>query len=417
LNPFTVDEFIAMRAQQVDPSVIILASIDHADDLFAGPGSRRAQRLRFLRELADALQHPALHLLISVRDEALPRFIEALGEGESKLLTALTPAQARTAVASPGGFDQRAAEDLVEAIRTSQIVDGTGRDRRVVAELVEPALLQIACAWLWELLPGRTTMITRRELRRRRGQIDRALSAHCAAAISTVADVHSLPADMLRAWLLNTFTAMGVGRGAAEGTTSTAGQPNTVPRALEDRYLLRSRAGTPPGTRVYHLIGDRMVEPLRRVQRDAQPDSDPDEYLRAAERALITGEILLAERYADLARLAAAEDDLILHGKARSLLGNLAFGQNDLHQAEEHYSAALDLFEAATEHEMVAVLLAAIGRTLIARGELDAGVEKLHAAVRRRPSDLIIQTEFSAAVQELSWRINARNDRPRISPA
>lgn len=416
LTPFTVDEFIATRAQQQDPSVSILAAIDQADDLFAGPESRRVQRQRFLRELADALQHPALHLLICVRDEAVPLFADELGEGVQLQLTALEPEQAQMAVVGPGGFDQRAAEDLVEAIRTIHTYDGGGRQRHVAADLVEPALLEIACSWLWELLPGRTTMITRRELRRRRGQVDYALSAHCAAAISTVADVHQVPAEVLRSWLLTTFTGIGAGQEALEGTASTAGQPNSVPRALEDRHLLRARGGLPAGTRFYQLISDRLIEPIRQAQRDALPDNDPDEYLQAAERALTTGDNTLAARYAELAQFAAAEDNLILHANARSLLGNLARGQNDLRRAEEHYRAALGLFEAAMEYTMVGLLLAAIGRTLIARGELDAGVEMLHAAVRRRPADMVIQTEFSAAVQELMWELPTGNDRPGISP-
>jgi hypothetical protein len=417
LTPFTVDEFIAMRARRLDPSVPVLAAIDGADDLTAGPQSRRAQRHRFLRELADALEHPALHLLICVRDEALPRFADELGEGAHLRLAALEPEQARMAVAGPGGFDQRAAEDLVEAIRTIHFSDGNGSERHLVADLVEPALLQIACSSLWELLPSRTTMITRRELRRRRGQVDHALSAHCAAAISTVADVHRVPAEALRSWLLTTFAGTGSSREAVEGTARTAGQPNTVPRALEDRHLLRAGGGLPAGTRSYHLVSDRLIEPIRHAQRDVPSGNDPDEYLQAAERALTMGDNTLAVRYAELAQLAAAEDNLILHGKARSLLGNLARAENDLRRAEEHYRAALDLFEAAMEYATVALILAAIGRTLIARGELDAGVEMLHAAVRRRPADMIIQTEFSAAVQELIWQLPNGNDKPGISPA
>ena len=417
LNPFTVDEFIAMRAKQLDPSVSILAAIDQADDLFAGPRSRRAQRQRFLRELADALQQPSLHLLICVRDEALPRFADELGEGAHIQLTALEPEQARMAVARPGGFDERAVDDLIEAIRTSHIIDSGGNERQVIADRVEPASLQAVCAWLWEMSPGRTKMITRRELRRRRAHIERALSAHCAAAISAVADVHRISVDTLRFWLLNTFIAAGEGQDASEGATRTADQPNTVPRALEDRHLLRARAGVPAGARIYRLISDRIIEPIRHAPSDRQPDSDPGEYLQAAERALTTGETRLAERYVELARLAAPETDLILHGNAHSLLGNLARGKNDLNQAEEHYRAALDLFEAAMEHAMVALLLAAIGRTLIARGELDAGIHELHAAVQRMPADMTIQTELSAAVQELSWRLSAGNSGPRVSPA
>jgi len=416
LNPFTVDEFVVDRARRRASSVVMLAAIDQADDLFAGPRSRQPQRQRFLREVADALEQPSLHLLISVRDDALPRFAEELGEGVHVQLRALAPEQARMAVTRPGGFDERAADDLIEAIRTSQVIDSDENERQVIAALIEPALLQTVCEWLWELLPGRTRMITRRELRRRRTHIDGALSMHCAAAIAAVADVHGIPVDSLRLWLLNTFIAAGGGQSASEGLR-TAGQPNTVPRALEDRHVLRARAEVPAGARIYRLLSERLMEPIRNPRGEWQPDSDPDEYLYAAERALTMGETRLAERYAEMARLAASDTDLIRHGNAYWLLGNLARGQNDLDQAEEHYKAALALFEVATEHMKVALLLAEIGRVLIDRGELEAGIHQLHAAVRRMPSDLTIQTELSGAVQELIWRLSGRDNGPRISPA
>lgn len=417
LDPFTVDEFVVRRSRTLDPSAKLLAAIDQADDIFAGPMPRQAQRQRFLGELAAALQQPSLHLLVCVRDEALPWFIEALGQGPHVQLSALNPEQARMAVIMPGGFDARAADELIEAIRTSRIVDSRGSERHVVADLVEPALLQAVCAWLWELLPERTRVITRRELRRRRGDIERALSAHCAAAIAAVADVHRIPAEALRLWLLSTFIApVGGCQDASEELTRTAGQPNTIPRALEDRHVLRARAGAPKGPRIYRLMSDRIIEPIRNAPDIQRRDADPDDYLLAAERALTTGDVVLAERYADLARLAAPDTDLVLHGTAFSLLGNIARGRNELMQAEKHYREALKLFEAAMEYGMVSLLLAAIGRILIGRGELDAGIRELSAAVRRRPADTTIQAEFSAAAQELGWRLNGGSSGPRISP-
>jgi len=418
LDPFTMDEFVAKRARRLDPSVSLLAAIDQADDLFAGPASRQPQRQRFLRELADALEQPSLHLLISVRDEVLPRFVEALGHGAHIQLTGLKPEQAKMAAFSPGGFDARAADDLVEAIRTARVTDSTGIERRVAADLIEPALLQAACAWLWELLPGRSRAISRRELQRRRADIDRSLAAHCAAAISAVADAHRIPAHVLRGWLVNTFIAVAGGcLDVDEGATRTATQPNTVPRALEDRHLLRAKGGQSAGSRIYRLLSERLIEPVRDAPDGPPPARDPGEYLLAAERALTAGDSALAARYAELARDAAPETDLVLHGNAHSLLGNLARDNGQPAQAEVHYRAAVRLFEAAMQHATVALLLAAIGRALIARGELEAGIRELHAAVRRKPSDTTIQTEFSAAVQELTWRLAHGDGPPGISPA
>jgi hypothetical protein len=260
-------------------------------------------------------------------------------------------------------------------------------------------------------------MINSRELRRR-GDVDAALSAHFGAAIAAVAEVHGVPAHRLRSWLINTFVATTGGRLAvAESQASSYGLPATVAKALEDRHLLRARPAHPTGSRLYQLISDRVIEPLRRPQGGLPQVSDPGRHLLAAERALTVGEFALAERYAQLARAVAPATDLLLHANACSLLGNLAMQRSDLARAEEHYRDALDLFETAMEHTMVAVLFVAIARTLIARGELAAAVTALHAAVVRRPGDTTIQTEFSAAARELSWRLRNQPRPPRISPA
>ena len=415
LSPFTVDEFIARRVKRRDPAVGVLAVIDQADDLYAGPQDRQPQRLRFLRELVDALRHPSLHLLICVRDHALLRFTEVLGPGAHFPLHALEPDQAYRAVEGPGFFDPQAARDLVESIRTTRIMALGVPPREVVAARVEPSLLQVVCARLWERLRERFRMMSPRELRRH-GNIDAVLSAHCGAAISATAELHDIPVSLLRSWLISTFVAASGGcQDIIENPTEIAGQPGTVARKLEDYHLLRARTEQSAGARIYRLITDRIIEPLRHAPDDCRPDGAPDDYLLAAERALTAGEARLAERYAELARKAAPETDLLLHGSARSLLGNLARDNGEPTLAVEHYRAAVSLFEAAMQHAMVALLLAAIARALIACGELEAGIRELHAAVRRRPADTTIQAEFSAAVQELTWRLTYGGGPPRVS--
>jgi len=415
LDPFTVDEFVAGRIRQLDPSRTLLAAIDQADDLFAGPPSRHPQRQRFLRELADALeQHQALRLLICLRDEALHRFTEVLGQPGALIeVQALEPDRAHEAVTGPGCFEHAAASELITALRTSLIVSADGNQRRVVADRVEPVLLQAVCARLWEMMRRRTSVITTRQLRRY-GDVEDALARYCGAAITAAAVAHGIEAPLLRFWLISTFVAATGGRlEATEGPASTAGQPTTVARALEDGHVLRA---SPGASRVYQLISDRVIEPLRHTPDDMRPDGDPGGYLLAAERALTVGELSLAGRYAELARLAAPEADLVLHGSARSLLGNISREQRELIVAETHYREALELFTAAMEHSMVALLLVAVGRILIERGDLLAGINELHAAVQRMPSDATIQTELSAAVRELGWRLPGQNG-PRVSPS
>ena len=92
--------------------------------------------------------------------------------------------------------------------------------------------------------------------------------SHCGRVIACVADDHDLPASKLRSWLLMTFiTELGT-RGRVRGHRSTAGMPNAVVRALEDRHLLSAELRS--GSRWYELISDRLIEPLQKLQTNYQ---------------------------------------------------------------------------------------------------------------------------------------------------
>ena len=91
---------------------------------------------------------------------------------------------------------------------------------------------------LWDSLPPDTEQITIRDVRLF-GDADKALAAYCSRVIASVADDHDLRVHRLRTWLLDTFvTELGTQGTAYEGLVATAGMPNTVARALEDRHLL-----------------------------------------------------------------------------------------------------------------------------------------------------------------------------------
>ncbi|HXL89296.1 MAG TPA: hypothetical protein VN969_10015 [Streptosporangiaceae bacterium] len=413
LRRLTVDDFLARRAEI--RSRPVLAAIDHADDLFAGPGSRDRDRLRFLRELEDALAEPTVHLLISVRDDALPRFTAAIGEGVQFHLGALDPDDAYRVVEGPGGFAADAAGELVRAVRTSRVLGPDGRERLIVTDQIEPALLEAARTRLQESLRARSGEISLRELRRR-GDVNGVLSGYCGAAIAAVADLHGIPVRWLRRWLISTFvTEIGELGTAAEGEAQTAGMPTPVARALEDRHLLRARTDPSGSSRLYHLISDRLIEPLRLAPDDVSAPEDPAGYLRAAERALVAGELDLAGQYAAKVRVTAPDTALRLHAEAVSLLGNLAYERDDLARAEACYREAAGLFEAARDPDAVARLLAAASRTLSARGRLADAVSLLSSAVQRMPADATIQTELSTAIEQLSWRLGGGQG-PVVSP-
>ena len=406
LAGLTVDDFVRQYAGRRDPSVSILAAIDQADDLFAGTEESQRYGRRFLDELAAALrEQPSLHLLVSIRADSLPRVAEVIGAGVVFELGALGVAEACEAAAGPGHFEPRAASELVRRIRTSRIVTADGDDRIVVSDDVEPALLQVTCARLRNLLRGEGSgAITMREIRRR-GDVDAALAGYCSETIAAVAAIHEIPVAWLRFWLIDTFITEVGGRSPAEEEPGgTAGQPRTVARALEDRYLLRAQAGSLRGTRRYELLSDRLVEPIRQADdADSRPE-DPAGYLAAAERALVTGELSLAERYARKVLSDAPDTALRWHAEAHSLLGNVCYERGHFDQAEEAYQAAATLFEAVGDRLAVVRSLAAIGRTLSDRGRLADALTQLHAALSRASADATIQFELSWVMTELAQR-------------
>ena len=408
LADWSVDDFLVRQGQGVDSSVLVLAAIDQADDLFAGPATRERDRQRrsFLRQLADALsEQPQLRLLIAARDYVLPELTEILGDGECFELGPLTVDAAQEAVERPGGFDQQAASEVVRSVRTSRVVttrDGERRESLIIASEVEPALLQATCARLAESLHVRSDPITRREMQQR-GDVDGALSGYCASAMAAVAQMHEVSVSRLRTWLINSFiTQVGELEEVTEGQAAAEHVSATTTRALEDRHLLRSRADPP--ARRYTLISHRLIEPLRNAPDDGEVRVSPLEQLRQAGRARVVGELELATRYADEAIRVAEDEELRLHAQATSLLGDIAYENEEWVAAEQHYRRAAEIFGTAMDKGAVSQQLYAVAQTLAARGQYHAALTEISSALERDPGNPIIQAELSGMINRLSRR-------------
>jgi hypothetical protein len=407
-----IDEFIG-RYLAHNPDKVILAAIDQADDLFAGPPGRQPLRQRFLDQLAAVLRdEPRLHLLVSVRDDCLRQFTEVIGEGVQVWVDRLGVTAAHEAITGASVFADDAADELIAALRSGAATAPTPTAPAPApgpgpgpGEVIEPSLLQIACAGLWASLRQRVSIVTLYDLRQHGDvTVNTVLGDYCAAAVGAVADMHEIPAEQLRSWLIGAFiTSSGELAAAAEGRPDTAGVPTTAARALEDRHLLRAHhvpaaAAAPspaqssvprprpaPPMRRYMLLSDRLVEPLQatRPADGATARADPDEYLRAAERARITGERDLASRLAAHVLEIAPATSLRLHADSHSLAGDLAYEQGFLDKAEESYRMAMLLFQACGEQAAAARLLAAIARTYLDRGRVIDALNYMHAALTR----------------------------------
>lgn len=403
LTGLTVSEFVHRQVQRHEG--LLLAAVDHLEDLRVDSGPRRWHRRYFLRELAAALRdHPCLHLLLVVREDSVGLVPEELGHGARYRVTPLTRERAIEAVRKPfektgREFTYEAAEKLVGDLQPGLLAATSGHQDYEVAGRVEPSLLQVVCTRLWESLPADVDTVTVREVRVH-GDADTALAAHLSRVIAAVADEHDLTAKRLRPWLLATFvTPHETRKSAYEVGPSTAGLPNAVVRALTDWHLLA--AETYDGSRRYELLSPRLIEPLRQAADERPTPAEPARFLRAAEQALTRGELDLAREYAGHALRASPDPGFPIRAEASSLLGNVAHERDKPIDAESWYREAAFLFEAMGDTLAVARLLAAVGRTLAAQERYRDAVTELRSAVDRLPNDPLIQTDLARALWQL----------------
>lgn len=405
LVDLTVSDFIKAYAEgRGEP---VFAAIDQVDDLLADPGPRWASRRKFLHDLADAARtQPQLRLLLIARNEATDLITGELGTAARYDLPALGRQGAIEAVRRPAAgtgrsFTDGSAEKLISDLQSRRIIGLDGKERHITSDSVEPSLIQVVCTHLWASLPTDTAQITPRDIRVF-ADADKALADHCGRIIASVADDHDLPVAQLRSWVLDTFiTEQGTQGTAYEGPVATAGMPNTVARALEDRHLLAAEQRS--GSRWYELLTARLIDPLLRSGEELPSTVHAPGYLFAAERVLARGEVAAADRYAHAALRASSDTDLRLRAEVESLLGNIAIEREKPTEAAGHYQFAASLFEALRDTSAVAAQLAAIGQTLVAQDELDEAVKNLQAARDRVPGDPVIQTALAVAL----WRLGA----------
>jgi tetratricopeptide (TPR) repeat protein len=401
LAGLTIQEFIRRQSRKGP----ILAAIDSADDLLADSGPRTVHRRRFLGELAEALKAaPQFHLLVVAREEATGMVAKALGNGARFDVPKLTWLGALEAVTQPTArigrpFSDGAAERLLIDLQASPVSGDDWTEHDATDDRVEPALLQIACGHLWTSLPPGGDVITVQDIRRY-GDVDSALAAYWGAVIAEVAEDHDITVQRLGTWLRSTFiTERGAPNKAYEGTTTTAGLPNAVVRALEDRYLLTRRMQS--SARWYELLSDRLIEPLRKAPEVAPAAASPAPYLRGAERALALGELDLAERCAKEILSLPLGANTRSHAEARTLLGNVAFEREKPEEAEVWYREAAEFFGAVSDIQAMAHQLAAVGQTLIAQGRFAEAMKELHDAAGRIPNDLVVQVDLALALWQL----------------
>jgi tetratricopeptide (TPR) repeat protein len=411
----SISDFLRNREPSLDPyrePLETLIAVDQFEELFTDLPYSGRYRDEFVGALAEALEQlPSLRLLISIREDLLAALLpyEAglAGDDRSRFrLLPLEPADALEAVRRPlegtgRFFRPDVAERLVRDLQTIRITNRLGQVSEIVGDRVEPIQLQVVCSALWRNLPAVVDEITD-EHREHHGDIDRILAEFCRQAIGEVSGQTDQTTTDLGEWLERTFvTELGTRGTAYEGLTATAGMPNEVPRAFEDRRILASELRS--GSRWYELQHDRWIVAVRLVNRPSSDERSTSDagaaaYLRAAESALADGDLTLAEKHAEEALRIAAGRDTRVEAEAVSFLGDLAAQRGNIADALDRYRRGGDLLEVLPDRAAAGRLFAAIGTLLWQQGRHSEAVAEWQRALERLPSDADVQVKLAAGL-------------------
>jgi predicted Zn-dependent protease len=402
LAGMTVRKFLRRRPARTDRygrALPVLAAVDQAEDLFR-LGSDYGQAL--IEELIEALDaDPRLRLLLSVREEymsdliASDKIFDAEDAGRLRLMP-LAPEAAIAAIRGPVENSGRSyASGIAEAL-ADDLRSVPGAVDNELSPAVEPALLQVACAGMWESLPESELVITGDHIRSPAG-VDGSLDSYVGRVLAETADDYELPAADLHSWLRTTFRA---GRAVDEGPGQTEGMPNPVLHRLQDRYLLKAERES--GVRRFRLQHNRLIGPIERagIARITQPS--PEISMLAAKRAWNEGDLTRAERHARRVIAAEQEDNIRLRAEAESIIGNVASADDAQQAAADHYRKAAALFELAQDTGAVSLLLAALGWTEMIQDHRDEAIDAMQSAVARTPEDPGIQTALAHGLREMN---------------
>ena len=253
--------------------------LDHFEDLLLDPHDRQ-EKQAFFRELGHTLTDRSRHALFSMGERHIAELDEYLHLVPTSLarrfrLGLLGRRQARQAITGPAGdrqvrYEPRALAGLMLKLRTS--IDSRGADgsrRLILSEWVEPVQLQVACRRLWAtkfappaVPPG---IIGAADVET--FSVESALEDYYAATAKLAAlAAPPIPERDVREWIEDRLILPSGVRGQAPREDTTGLHlPERATEVLRKEQLVRLQIFG--DSRWYELANDRLVEPIRRNNR------------------------------------------------------------------------------------------------------------------------------------------------------
>ena len=256
------------------PPILIL---DQFEEILTTHRDRWQDAQGFFEQLNEALHEmPELGVVLAMREDHVAGLDPYAPLLSKRLRTRFRMEQlayegALEAVRKPAAgagcpFAPGVAERLVDDLRRiTPLSRETGKGG--LGSYVEPVQLQVVCNRLWENLPEGQGDAIQWEDVQKYGNVDRALTEFYESAVTQAASLAETSERQVRRWFgEQLITPMGTRGLALRAESDTAGLPNTVVDALENRHLIRAEARA--GARWYELVHDRLVDPILRSNQD-----------------------------------------------------------------------------------------------------------------------------------------------------
>jgi hypothetical protein len=255
---------------------------DQFEDLFTAYTTRITERADFFEQVAEALDgDPYLRVVFSMREEYAPqmdRYAELLPGGFRVRfrLDALSKEAALEAIKGPVESQNHywatgAAEELLESrLMRVKGMDADGQSFEAMGDSVEPVLLQVVCAEIWEKHDKTKRDITVAEVQKS-GDVGHALQRFYEGAIRSAASAVEIPGyeARLRNWVETQLITPAGTRGTAfRLRDTTGGVLNAAVVELERQHLIRFEERA--GGSWCELTHDMLIEPIRQFNREVE---------------------------------------------------------------------------------------------------------------------------------------------------
>jgi hypothetical protein len=270
-----------------------LLIFDQFEEVLTLNPADRDVKTKFFRTLGQILDKPHRWALFAMREEylgPLESYRQWLPESltVSYRLEPLEEAAAREAILEPSAatypaFSRQAAQDVVDYLRRVEIIELDNSVTTQLGPYVEPLLLQVVCAAIWDAaLRDGVHEITSERIPGER-HMSRALQSFYLEAVEAAVAATGIERQQILDWCgQKLITPLKTRSLVARGSNSTDGIPNAVIDALENNRLVHPVVRR-IGERWYELTHDRMIEAIQEANR---PESLKPTLKRFSKQAL-----------------------------------------------------------------------------------------------------------------------------------